>query len=112
MIRNLGPHGVNKNAIDRYCKALAANKELLDNFDVMCQIIRRAGKHTTRSTTDDFRKVVKELVKEKVFTMQDGRSYIHFAGITDSLLSNVDINAMFKWIDAHKRKIILKQNTR
>lgn len=45
LIRNLGPNGLNKNAIDRYCKSLPLNKELLENYDSMCSVRRRSGKH-------------------------------------------------------------------
>ncbi len=76
----------------------------------MCQIIRRSGEHTTRSAKDDFKKIVKELEAENVFSVQDGRMYHHFSGMPDSLLSNLDVTAMFQWINGHKRKTIMRQN--
>ena len=49
LIRNLGPNGLNKRAIDRYCDALAVNKSILDNFDTLCGVTRRSGKHYCRT---------------------------------------------------------------
>ena len=65
LIRNLEPNGLNKNAIDRYCKSLPVTKELLENVDRMCYVIRRSGKHSDRSTQDDLNKIVKELMNNK-----------------------------------------------
>ena len=78
----------------------------------MCQIIRRSGKHTTRSAKDDFKKIVNELEAENVFSVQDGRMYHHFSGMPDSLLSNLDVTAMSHRINGHKRNIIMMQNAR
>ena len=65
MIRNLGPHDLNENAVERYCMALPADKELLDKFDDMSNIITRACIYVTRSRTDKFGRVVEEFIKEK-----------------------------------------------
>ena len=112
LIRNLGPNGLNKEAIDRYCKALAINKHIIDNFDRMCVIPKRSGAHTSRSTDGDLRKIVKELVEYKALCYQKGRSYTHFADMQDSLLADLDINAFFKWINSHKKKVALQKCAR
>ena len=62
-----------------------------DNFDRMCTVTRRSGKHVRRSTDGDLRKVVHELVEHKALQYHTGRSYIHFLGVKDSLLANLDI---------------------
>ena len=67
VIRNLGPHGLNKLATDRYCKSLPTSRQLLENFDRMCGIYRRSGAHVSRSAIADLRKVVKELVEQRAF---------------------------------------------
>ena len=90
LIRHLGPNGLNKEAIDRYCKVLARNKEIMDNFDQMCVISKRSGAHTSCSTDSYMRKIVKELVEYKALHYQNGRSYTHFANVKDSLLEDLE----------------------
>ena len=67
VIRNPGSKGLNRAAVDRYCKSLATNKQLLDNFDTMYSISRRSGNHVQRSAEGDLRKIVNELIQHKAF---------------------------------------------
>ena len=103
LIRNLGSKGLHKNAIDRHCKALAINKQLLDNFDEMCSIRKRSGNHAQKSCRNDLIKVFKGLIDNDAFIFTNGRTYKHFSGITSSLLTNFDVSAMFRWINEHKK---------
>ena len=83
LIRNLGSKGLHKNAIDRHCKALATNKQLLDNFDEMCSIRKRSGNHAQKSCRNDLIKVVKGLIDNDAFIFTNGRTYKHFSGINE-----------------------------
>ena len=112
LIKNLGPNGLSKNAIDRYCKALSIISETLGNFDSMSHITRRSGAHSCRSANGDLRKVVNELILQKAFQPSHGRSYNHFSGIKDSLLADHDLNAFFKWINTHKKMVYLNKCAR
>ena len=89
LIRNLGSKGLHKNAIDRHCKALATNKQLLDNFDEMCSIRKRSGNHAQKYCRNDLIKVVKGPIDNDTFIFTNGRTYKHFSGITSSLLTNL-----------------------
>jgi hypothetical protein len=112
LIRNLGPNGLNKRAIDRYCDALAVNKSILDNFDTLCGVTRRSGKHYCRSVAADLQKIVKELLDQNALVFQEKRDLSHFQGFQDSLLSNSDLRSLFKWITTHKKNVHLKKCAR
>ena len=87
-------------------------KELLENVDRMCYVIRRSGKHSDRSTQDDLNKIVKELMNNKAMQCMDGRSYKHFVSIKDSMLADFDALAFYKWVNEHKSKVHLKKCAR
>ena len=112
LIRNLGPNGLNKRAIDRYCDALAVNKSILDNFDTLCGVTRRSGKHYCRSVAADLQEIVKELLDQNALVFQEKRDLSHFQGFQDSLLSNSDLRSLFKWITTHKKNVHLKKCAR
>ena len=112
LMRNLGPNALNKRAIDRYCKALATNKNIMDNFDTICSINRRSGLHTCHSITGDLEKIVKELLEHRALVCQENRSLKHFSGFKDSLLADSDIRSLFKWINTHKKNVNLNKCAR
>ena len=112
LIRNMGANGLNKSAVNRHCKALATNKQLLDNFDEMCNITRRSGRHIQQSTRNDLIKVVKGVIDNNAFVFTDGRSYKHFSRMPSSLLDNFNASDMFKWINEHKKNVFLSRCAR
>lgn len=112
LMRNIGANGLNKNAVDRHCKALSTNKQLLDNFDEMCNIVRRSGTHVQHSSSNDLRKVVKGLIENKAFEFTNGRTYKHFSGVKSSILADFNASALFKWINDHKKNVYLKRCSR
>ena len=67
VIRNLGSKGLDRAAIDRYCKSLATNKQLLDNFGTMYNISLRYSNHVPRSVEGDLRKILNEIIQHKAF---------------------------------------------
>lgn len=109
LMRSLGHNGLNRKALDRYCKALATNKQLLDSFDGMCNITRRSGNHVRHSSENDLRKVVKGLIQNKAFVYTNGRTYKHFSGVKSSMLEDFNASTMFKWINEHKKNVYLNR---
>lgn len=112
VMRNLGPNASNPKALDRYCKGLAVNKLLLDNFDWVNNLKKLSGEHYRRSDRPDLLKIINELIGQQAFTFTPGRQYQHFVGITDSLLTNFDMHDMYRWINEHKKNIYLKRCAR
>jgi hypothetical protein len=58
------------------------------------------------------KKIIDELAKFDVFTKHAQRKYKKFLNVDPSLLSNFNMNSMFKWINEHKRTIYLEKTTR
>ena len=61
VIKRMGPNASNEKAVNRFCKAIPTNKELMDNFDYICKVLRRSGKHVKTVASNDFIKIVEEL---------------------------------------------------
>ena len=92
----MGPNASNEKAVNRFAKAIGVTKQLMDNFDLDCKVLRRAGKHVTKAATRDQKKIIDELVKFDVFTKHAHREYKKFLNVDPSLLSNFNMNSMFK----------------
>ncbi len=105
VVKKLGPNSTNPKVIDRYCKALAVNKELIQNFDACCKVIRRSGKHVEANVTNDLKKILHELLSQKALHVTPGRKYESFRGMQPSLLTGFDIHAIYKWFQEHKEAI-------
>lgn len=110
--RKLGPNATNKKCITRHCNAIGVNKDVLDNFDEECRIIRRSGRHVVRSSKADLERIVEELLSQRAFLWTPGRSYSHFEDIPSSLLDDFDMQGMFSWIGLHKTNIELERRAR
>lgn len=110
--RKLGPNATNQKCITRHCNAIGVNKEVLDNFDDECHIIRRSGKHVVKSTRVDLEKIIGELMSQRAFRWTPDRKYQHFNNINSTLLEDFDLQDMFRWIDKHKKNIELSRRAR
>lgn len=61
IIRMLGPNASNRRAVDRYCKALAANKDKIESWDRSSSFIAQSGKHKVSDKNCDMKKLIKNL---------------------------------------------------
>ena len=98
--------------IDRYCRAIDVTKVVLNNFDQEISLVKRSGKHVKASALADLHKVVSELVTQKAFTWTPERKYQHYRDFQSSLLEGMDMHELFKWINLHKKNIILAKKAR
>ena len=112
VIKKMGPNASNQTAINRFCKCVSVNKQLMDNFDMDCKVIKQSGLHVQKKCLGDFKKIVQELVGNNIFKCSAGRTYKYFNGCSPSLLSNFNLHEMFRWIDGHKTNIYLKKTAR
>lgn len=112
LIKNMGPNASNEKAVNRFAKAIGVTKQLMDNFDLDCKVLKRAGHHVAKAATCDLKKLVAELVKCDAFTLHADRQYKRFSKVEPSLLSNFKMDSMFKWINEHKRTINLHKTAR
>ena len=109
IFRKLGANATNKNIVDRYSKALAFNKQLMDNFDNTSAVIRRSGKHVKKAAKCDLEKTVSELATQQAFTYVRGRKYGHFRDTKDTLLFDFCLRTLYGWINDHKKQIHLQK---
>jgi hypothetical protein len=56
IIKNMGPNASHEKVVNRFAKAIGVTKQLMDNFDLDCKVLRRAGKHVTKAATRDQKK--------------------------------------------------------
>ncbi len=112
VIRKMGPNASNQNAVNRFCKSITVTKQLMDNFDRECHVLKQSGKHVQKKYSSDLNKIVKELVVNNAFRSMKGRSYKCFSGCSASLLDGFDLRDMFSWINSHKKYIYLKKSAR
>lgn len=109
VIKKMGPNATNEKAVNRFCKAIPINKQIMDNFDNECQVLKRSGQHVVANASCDFNKVVDELIRSEAFTKKPERKYKGFSNCEASILANFDIHSMYKWINEHKCSECTKQ---
>ena len=110
-VKKLGPHASQK-AIDRICRSITTTKDLMDRFDAELHIHRQSGRHVAKSSDEDLKKVVKELVDQKAMRHTPGRVYRRYHRMKSSFLWNFDIQDMHKWMNNHKKYIETKRRAR
>eukprot|EP00794_Sanderia_malayensis_P021150 gene21150-23228_t len=108
----LGPNVSNKNAIDRYCKALVVNAKLIDNWDCSLKLFRPSGKHFKKFPMEDLKKIVKKLMENHALQKHKGRRLKNNRGINHSLLDDLDMRSLYKWINSHKTLITTQKAAR
>ena len=110
-IKNIGPNAATK-SINRICHSLETTTALMKAFDSNLNVFKRSGKHSKKTSSDDLKKIVNELVVHKAFTYTPGRNYHYYSGIKSSLLVGFDMRKMYTWINAHKKNMILRRQAR
>ena len=112
VIKKMGPNACNEKAVSRFCKAIPTNKQLMDNFDHTCKVLRRSGKHVKTVASNDFGKIVEELIQSDAFTQNTQRNLNKFRNCGSSILTNCDLHSMFVRINEHRRSIYLHKTAR
>ncbi len=108
VIKMLGPNVANKKAVDRYCKALVTSKALIDQWDATTMFLCRSGKHSGSKDSSDLQKIVRELMDCRALRRTPGRKYKHRC-IKNSLITDLDISGLYKWISEHIKKVQQKK---
>lgn len=76
-VEGLGANKTEK-AITRVGKAIGTMSGSLENFDTVDNVPGVSGAHSCQSSSKDFHKVVKQLVKSEVFSVKPGRKHKSF----------------------------------
>ena len=55
LIKNMGPNASNEKTVNHFAKAMGVTKQLMDNFDLDCEVLKRAGHHVAKAATCDLK---------------------------------------------------------
>ena len=53
----MGPNASNHNEVNRFCKCISVTKQLLDNFDHDCAVLKQSGRHVQKKCSVDLKKL-------------------------------------------------------
>lgn len=110
-VKKLGPNASVK-SINRICHCIGFTSDLMKGFDKNLSIFKRSGKHVRKSIAGDFQKIVNDLLQNKAFYHTPGRVYRCFARMKTSILDGFNMRKMYKWINSHKKYMILNRRAR
>ncbi len=85
---------------------------MIEGWDKECQRIRKSGKHTKDGDEKDVYKIVKQLTDNNALQEKPGRKLNSFPKCKASLIENLDVQSLFKWINEHKKQVLLKKVAR
>ena len=105
VIRNLGAN-VTEKAVQRilFCEGGTAN--MTAGVDESLNRLIGSGRHTSSSTDRDLGELLKRAVLTKVFTEVPNRQYQHFKGFERDPFKNLDMSALYNWINQHKKNVL------
>ena len=100
--------GANKSekAIKRVGKAIGALTDSLENFDEVNNVPAESGAHSTRSSEKDLHKVIKQLVKSRVFNVTPGRRHNSFANLKTNYIRSLSESKLKEWMVDHYASIL------
>ena len=105
-IKNLGPN-VSENAISRISNSEAATRTIVDKVDDTILRVARSGRHTQSSAEKDLEQLLKRALSIDIFEQHEGRPYKHYSDFQRDRLEDLDMSAIFKWLNKHKKNISL-----
>ena len=76
----------------------------MGRFNVEFHIYKHSGRHVAKSSDEDLKKVVKDLVDHKAMQHTPGKVYQHRHDMHSSFLWNFNIQDMQRRINNHKRR--------
>lgn len=110
-MRKMGPSSTEK-SVTRVCRALKIAREVVENVNRDCQVMRRSGVHFVTSNEKDLLKIINKLLEEKALTEIIGRKYKTFKDCERSCIKCIRMADFCKWINKHKQDIIIGRAAR
>lgn len=105
-IKNLGPN-LTEAAISRICRAESLTSSILENLDESIKRHAKSQKHSHGSRDKDLNELIKRAEEMKVFKEDPGRSYTHFSNFQRDRLKNLNASDLYKWINKHKKNMLM-----
>ena len=95
---------LDKNNSQKVVKAQQKLDVVVSNFDRECEVNAQCKSHTKLSTEVDVDNMLHDLQKINVFHFQAGRQHKAFSGHARSIIQDLDMGKMFKWIKGLVKK--------
>ena len=103
-IKNVGPN-ISEKAVQRISNSESGTRSMLDGVDGSISRSHGSGQHTRSSTEKDLDELIKHAVQTEVFARKPFRQYDHFKNFERDPFKNIDLSALYSWINQHKRNI-------
>lgn len=110
-VRKMGPN-LTTTTVKRAGKMVNMAKGMINQTSRECCMMRRSGEHFAKKTKKDLATLVESLFEEKAMENIPGRSYKHFAKVPRSSLKKLNMNALCKWVNQHKYKMMIGRKAR
>jgi hypothetical protein len=110
-MRKMGPASTEQ-SVTRVCRALKIAREVVENANRECKVMKRSGIHFVTRNEKDLVKVINKLLDEKALTETKGREYKTFTDCQRSHLKCIKMVDFCKWINNHKRGMIIGRTAR
>lgn len=105
VITGLGAN-ISESSIMNASKSLNAIALLTETFDDQLGIHHASIHHTKKSSDKDRELVLKQLTSDSnVFDYTPGRKHFGFKKISPNIARNLDADALFRWINKHKKEL-------
>lgn len=104
-IRNLGAN-VTEKAVQRISFSESGTANMASSIDESLNRLIGSGRHTSSSTERDLGELIKRAVLSQVFTEVPNRQYKHFKGFERDPFKNLNMSALFNWINQHKKNVL------
>lgn len=105
-IKNLVPN-VTEKAVAPICHAEAGARAITENTDHCILRVCGSGRHTHSSADKDLQELINRAVCTDVYNEHTNRHYNQFLNFERDRLRNLDMSSMYKWINGHKKNILL-----
>lgn len=104
-IRNLGAN-VTEKAVQRISFSEGGTANMTASVDESLNRLIGPGRHTSSSTERDLGELIKRAVLSQVFTEVPNRQYQHFKGFERDPFKNLNMSALFNWLNQHKKNVL------
>lgn len=104
VVRGMGANKTEQ-SIARASKAAAGVSHIVEQFDNCTGVKKSSTAHATKSAKEDEVLMMADLRKLRPFRPIPGRAFSSFKDLTISLTSDIDMKALYDWLEMHKRQI-------
>ena len=104
-LKKLGPN-LTQSSVSRCAKNLKFARNKVEYLSKECAVMKRSGKHFTKSTKHDMAKIVHHLIEKEALIQHPSRHYKYFYNMAPHPLNKKNLSGLCSWINKHKQGII------